>query len=152
MYKFHVIHIHNISYCMIMMYDRCSFSTVLMVFVSAEGNSTAGETHILYCTGTKAENVTGSIALQWTGPNGEPVVNGSSVVLGEPSVSGQTTTLSLRFSILYTSNGGQHRCQASLLTGGTQNYFVSSTTDVIVKGIYASTTVVNRIESSSSIV
>ena len=109
------------------------FSLVLMISVNSSGNASLGEMLTLECFVTREVNVSGSLLLQWMGPDGSQVVSTGPVVVGSPVTSGDTTSLSLQFSTLYTSHGGLYTCRGNF---DSQNitYNVSSSQDVIVLG------------------
>ena len=104
-----------------------------MASVNSSRNATAGEIFNLTCFITRAENITGNIVLQWIGPNGNQVVSNGSVIVGSPLTSQATTSLSLQFTPLFTSHGGEYRCLADLVSQDIM-YTVSALQDVIVHG------------------
>ena len=114
-------------------YNELSYDAVLLGSVSAEGSSVAGEPLTLMCSVTRVNNVTGNIVVQWIGPDGTQLTSNGSVTVGVPTVSGATTTISVRFSALYTSNAGQYTCQGELVSSDLM-YTVLALQDVIVQG------------------
>lgn len=109
------------------------FIVVLMASVNSSGSTTAGEMLTLVCTITRAVNVVGSLSLQWIGPDGETVVSMGQVVVGSPTTSGAATALTLQFTTLLTSHGGEYRCQANLVSQDVM-YTISALQDVIIRG------------------
>lgn len=104
-----------------------------MAYVNTSGVSSVGETFLLICTVTRAENVTGDINLRWIGPDEIQVMNTSSVQVGSPVTSGAMTTLTLQFTTLLTSHGGEYMCQADLAYQDTL-FTITALQDVIVRG------------------
>lgn len=104
-----------------------------MASVNSSGNATAGESLTLMCSITRAQGIVGAVTLQWIGPDGSPVLSGSSVTVGTTMTSGATTSLSLQFVALFTSHGGEYTCQANLMSQSTM-YTVSTLHDIIVRG------------------
>jgi hypothetical protein len=104
-----------------------------MATVNSTGNSTAGEMFTVICSVTRVANFTGNIALQWVTPDGNPAESMGSIVVGSPLTSGETTSLSLQFTALFTSHGGQYLCRGDLVSQDT-TYTVIALQDVIVRG------------------
>ena len=103
--------------------------------MSSASVGVAGEAFHLVCSITvRDESVNGSLVLSWNGPDGSPVVSEGPIVVEEPVVSGDTTSLTLQFTSLFTSHGGQYTCQGDLVTENTI-FTVSVLQDVIVQGI-----------------
>ena len=102
--------------------------------MSTEGSSNAGESLLLICSVTRLDDISGSLALQWLGPDGTQVVSSGSVTVGDPTTSGATTTINLQFTTLYTSHGGQYTCRGDLSLNDSM-YTVLALQDVIVQGI-----------------
>ena len=101
--------------------------------MSTEGSSVAGEALVLNCSITRVENVTGNVTLQWIGPDGAQMISSGSITIRVPRISGETTSLSLRFANLYTSNSGQYICRGDL-TSNDSVYTVLALQDIIVQG------------------
>ena len=78
--------------------------------ITTTGNSTvyAGQSHTLTCTviADFPHNTT------WFGNNGAPLTNDSlsGVIIGEPTIDGITTRLTLTFTTVTTSQAGQYSC------------------------------------------
>lgn len=108
------------------------FYAVLMASVNSSGSGNAGEIFTLICSITRAENISGNVILQWIGP---PVTSMDAFNIGDPVQYGATTTLSLVFTSLFTSHGGEYTCQADLAFQDTM-YTISALQDVIVRGMY----------------
>ena len=107
---------------------------VLFASVSTEGSSIAGEALVLDCSITRVDNTAGNVTLQWIGPDEAQVMSSGSITIGVPTMSGATTSLSLRFSNLYTSNSGQYTCRGDLASNDS-TYTVLALQDVVVQGI-----------------
>ena len=105
-----------------------------MASVNISGVARAGEALNLTCSVTRAENVTGDVRVQWIGPDGNQVVSSDSVLVGIPETSGAVTTLTLEFTTLSTSHGGEYRCQADLVSQEVM-FTISALQDVTVRGI-----------------
>ena len=104
-----------------------------MASVNSSGNATVGEMLTLTCSITRTGNETGSVLLQWIGPDGSQMVSMGAVVVGSPITSGATTSLSLQFTTLFTSHGGEYACQGVLTTQDSV-YTIAALQDVIVQG------------------
>lgn len=104
-----------------------------MVSVNSSGNATAGEMLSLMCSITRAVNITGDIRLQWIGPGGNQVVSDGAVIVGSLVTLGATTSLSLQFTPLFTSHGGEYICRGDLVSQDIM-YTISALQDVIVRG------------------
>ena len=102
--------------------------------MSAQGSSIAGEPLTLTCSVTRVNNVTGNIVVLWIGPDGTQLTSNGNVTVGVPTASGATTTITVHFSTLYTSNAGQYTCQGGLVSSDLM-YTVLALQDVIVQGI-----------------
>ena len=75
---------------------------------------TAGQSHSLTCTAMLG-GATGFPAIEWLGPNNNPVLNGSSVTVENAvMVNDSAYERTLVFSNLHTSHGGQYTCRAAL--------------------------------------
>lgn len=110
-----------------------SHDAVLLGSVSAEGSSIVGEPLTLICSMTRVNNATGNIVVQWIGADGAQLTSNGSVTVGVPIAFGATTTKSVRFSALYTSNAGQYTCQGELVSSDLM-YTVLALQDVIAQG------------------
>lgn len=106
---------------------------VLMASINSSGDATIGEMLTLICSITRAQDISGSVTVQWIGPEGSPVVNSDSVQVGTPLMTGRTTSLSLQFTSLFTSHGGEYTCQADLASQNMM-YTISALQDVIIRG------------------
>ena len=101
--------------------------------MNSSGNATAGELFTLICSITRVMNITGDVILQWIGPDGTQVVSRSPLRVGVPLTSGATTSISLQFTTLLTSHGGEYTCRGNLVSQGIM-YTISALQDVIVQG------------------
>ena len=104
-----------------------------MASINISGNGIAGEILVLECFVTRAVNISGSLVIQWIGPDGSPVVSMGPVVVGNPVTSGETTSLTLQFNSLYTSHGGRYACQGDFVSQNIM-YTVTALQDVIIQG------------------
>lgn len=104
-----------------------------MASVNTSGNAVVGETFSLICSITRALNATGNLTLQWIRADGDQVVSMGPILIGDPLISGDTTSLSLQFSTLFSSHGGQYICQGNLVSQDTM-YTVSALEDIIIQG------------------
>ena len=109
------------------------FVSVLMAAVNSTGDSTLGEAFSLICSITRAQDLTGDVTIQWIGPDGNPVTTREGVVVGTPGTSEGVTSLSLQFTTLLTSHGGEYTCMANLASQDTM-YTISALQDVFVRG------------------
>ncbi len=87
-----------------------------MISVNSSGSSNAGEMLTLMCFVTRIANDIGNVLLQWLGPGGNQVASMGAVVVGSPLTSGAVTSLSLQFTTLFTSHGGEYTCQGVFST------------------------------------
>ena len=106
-----------------------------MASVNTSGVSSAGETFSLTCSVTRGENASGDISLRWIGPDEIQVVSTNSIQVGPAVTSDAVTTLSLQFTTLLTSHGGQYVCEADLVSQDS-TFTISALQDVIVRGIF----------------
>jgi len=106
--------------------------------VDTEGSSFAGDILALVCSISVTEGFSDlqqALNMQWRGPSGMMMVSGGSVTIGNPVTSGSTTNLTVWFSPLYTSHGGQYSCHGSLdLQDDT--VYVSVIQDIFIQGSY----------------
>ena len=110
-----------------------SNSTELLhnITIVSSGAPISGETYNLTCT--VEANVPPTV--QWLySSNGTTVTNGSDITVGTERANGSTTTLTLSFSPLHTSHGGQYTCQSSTDTPPST---VTAKRNVTVQGGYA---------------
>ena len=79
-----------------------------------DGAPTAGQSYNLTCT-VILNDITGPPTIEWLSPNNNPVPNSSNVT-GEnmTMVNNSTYGVTLVFSSLHTSHGGQYTCRAAL--------------------------------------
>ena len=107
-----------------------SISTELLhnITIISSGVPTSGETYNLTCT--VESNVPPTV--QWLySSNGTAVTNGSVITVGTQRATGSTTTLTLSFSPLHTSHGGQYTCRSTTYTPSST---VTATRNVTVQG------------------
>ena len=90
-----------------------SIVTLRVAIKHGAGPPTAGQAYNLTCTVTL--DVTGPATIEWLSPNGSTVSNSSSVtVKNTMMVNDSAYEMTLVFSRLYTSHGGQYTCRAVL--------------------------------------
>ena len=85
-----------------------------MVTIEAEtpGTPLAGDSYTLTCT---VEVVEGLVpVVQWLDPFSNTIVSGGDFTVGDPTIDGTTTTLTLTFNPLRTSHGGEYTCRATV--------------------------------------
>ena len=73
----------------------------------------AGDTLSLTCT----VDVSIPQIVQWIHPNSTVITNSSNISVGPPVTAGNITNLTLTFSPLLTSHGGQYTCQLEVDVG-----------------------------------
>ena len=90
--------------------------TGFMASVSSVGSSVAGEQLTLTCSVSVLEGASGIPIVEWRGADGSILTNMESgrIVVGDPTTNGSTTTVTLQFSPLHTSNAGVYTCQGAL--------------------------------------
>ena len=103
------------------------------VTITPSGSSTAGSPYTLTCTVMVVNGLVVVPQVMW-------LMNGKSVIGGNGTsgmVTGNTTTLTLQFNPLYTSDGGQYSCITNvsipIISITTTN---TSVMDIIVQGMY----------------
>lgn len=107
---------------------------VLRATVSSDGIALMGRTFHLTCSVIIREDlINRSIVLQWIGPDGDSVVSMEPILVGHPVTSGDTTSLTLQFTYLFTSHGGRYTCLGDLVHENSV-YTVSALQDVIIEG------------------
>ena len=83
------------------------------VTIEASGTSIAGETYSLTCTVSLEQELRQSPVIEWIGPDGSVIENGTIVDMSLSS-SSPSTTMSLLFTRLRTSHKGIYWCRASV--------------------------------------
>ena len=80
----------------------------------SSGNSTAGEVYSLTCDASLSQNLRQSPIIEWVGPDGNVIDN---TTLRDVSLtsSSPSTTMTLLFNPLRTSNRGMYWCRATLI-------------------------------------
>ena len=81
------------------------------ITVDASGTSVAGETYSLTCSVRLEQELRQSPVIEWIGPDGRVMENGTPV---DVSLSSSPTTMTLLFSPLHTSHGGTYWCRATV--------------------------------------
>ena len=105
------------------------------VTITPSGSSTAGSPYNLTCTVMVVNGLLVVPQVMWF-KNGAGVVEGSGVTPTSRVVSTNTTTLTLQFNTIYTSNGGQYTCIAnvSLPVISITSFYTRSYCNVTVQG------------------
>ena len=86
-----------------------------MVQLSREVTSTAGHSLMLICRTTRDPLLSATLELEWIGPGGSLVEEGSGVsIVGLSSTEDELLNSTLVFSNLTTSQGGPYRCRVNL--------------------------------------
>ena len=70
--------------------------------------------YILTCTVTAIEGITLPVTVEWVGPDGDVVTSEGNRMVGEVEVQGRVSTLSLSFSPVYFTDGGNYTCRAAI--------------------------------------
>eukprot|EP00731_Ephydatia_muelleri_P019021 Em0011g1061a len=83
------------------------------VTITPSGSSTAGSPYNLTCTVMVVNGLVVVPQVMWF-RNGTSVIGGNGILLTPGMLSANTTTLSLQFNPLHTSNGGQYSCTADV--------------------------------------
>ena len=108
-----------------------------MASIHTEGISTAREILTLICTIVVSEETTGVPTVEWRRNSDDSTVIGEeSITVGIPVTVNQTTTLTLYFTPLKTSHGGQYICRANISSSDLEApKTVSVNTDVVVQSM-----------------
>ena len=83
------------------------------VIITPSGSSTAGSPYTLTCTVMVVNGLVVVPQVMWL-KNGSSVVVGNGISVTPGVVSANTTTLTLQFNPLHTSDGGQYFCIANV--------------------------------------
>ena len=83
------------------------------VTITPSGSSTAGSPYTLTCTVMVVNGLVVVPQVMWL-KNGTSVVGGNGISVTTGMVSANTTTLTLQFNPLRTSNGGKYSCIANV--------------------------------------
>ncbi len=94
--------------------------------------TTAGSTRTLSCVASVVEGLVVNPSVTWMYSDGSVVLSGERIIVGSPEVMGNTTTLTLTFSPLLTSHGGEYVCLASITIKEVSIEDLNSTADVDV--------------------
>ncbi len=94
--------------------------------------ATAGSTRTLSCVTSVVEGLVVNPSVVWMYSDGNVVLSGDEITVGSPEVMGNTTTLTLTFSPLLTSHGGEYVCLASITIKEVSIEDLSSTAAVTV--------------------
>ena len=83
--------------------------------VGSTGTSVAGNTLTLTCTATLLQPLTNTPSIQWVGPDGRRIENGAGVTVSDPiPLNASSMMVSVTYSPLRTSHGGEYRCVADV--------------------------------------
>ena len=107
-----------------------------LVQVTREGTSVAGHEFMLICRATRDPLLASSLEMEWLGPGGTLIEEGSGItIMGLTSTSEETLTNMLVFSNLLTSQGGPYTCRVNLTIPeeNVRDHSVSKSSDVIVQ-------------------
>ena len=92
----------------------CFLGALRATITRDTGVLTAGQLYNLTCTAI-LDGTTGTPAIEWLGPNNNPVLNSSNVTVENMvMVNNSAYNRTLVFSRLRTSHGGQYTCRAVL--------------------------------------
>ena len=76
---------------------------------------TEGHDFGLICTVTMTLDLNAEPALEWLGPDGTPVLSEHNITVGTPMVDNNVTSLTLNFTPLNSSHGGEYTCKAAII-------------------------------------
>ena len=88
----------------------------------------AGDWHALHCTATVEEYQTATLTLEWRLPK-----NAGDVVVGQQVTVENTSTISLIFNEIQTSQGGVYQCTATVNISGVDEQRQTANETVYVK-------------------
>ncbi len=94
--------------------------------------ATAGSTRTLSCVTSVVEGLVVNPSVTWMYSDGNVVLGGEEIAVESPEVMSNTTTLTLTFSPLLTSHGGEFVCLASITIKEVSIEDLSSTAAVTV--------------------
>ena len=122
MYKYHIFNLSTVPV------NR------IEVFTITKGETIAGQQYRIVCTVLFPTGITSQVNVRWYGANGL-ISSGEGIVVGEAMMSSGNITVSLEFSPLRTSHGGQFSCRTSITSNAAPyTYTRSSEVDIIVEG------------------
>ena len=102
-----------------------------MTSVSSIGPSVAGYNYTLVCTVTLIEGMLGAPNIWWTNTNGRLITSSGDIILHDPLTSGLTTTLTLYFDPIRTTDEGTYNCMASVSSPALATPLNSSTAYIV---------------------
>lgn len=107
----------------------------LLVSVESIGIPIAGNLLTLTCSVTLLQALINMPSIQWVGPDGTEIGNGTIVAVSDPSfLDSSSLVVSVTYSPLRTSHGGQYRCVANVAIPEAGVFITnSSAVDVIVQ-------------------
>ena len=106
------------------------------VQLTSEGSSIAGHSLTLICRGTREPLLAASLEVEWLGPGGTPIQEGSNITITGPSSTTEVSlTSTLMFDSLRTSQGGPYTCRMNLtiVEQNVTDHPVSKSSNVIVQ-------------------
>ena len=96
------------------------------IMIGTSGSSVAGDEYTLTCTVTELlSGLTNMPTLQWLNSDNSPVT-GNDISVGEVNSMDTSATLTLTFTPLHTSHGGEYTCTAMLKSPPVEEGIVNS--------------------------
>ena len=109
---------------------------VQVVQLTREGTSTAGHSLMFICQTSRDRLLSATLKLEWIGPGGSLVEEGSGVSIeGQSSTEDKSLSSTLVFNHLSTSQAGPYRCRVNLTIPqeNVTDHSVTKTSDLIVR-------------------
>ena len=98
---------------------------------------TDGHNFGLVCTVTMNVDLNADPTLEWVDPDGTPVLSEHNITVGTPMVDDNVTSLTLFFTPLNSSHGGEYTCKAAIRVPELSvTLSISATSDLIVTSEY----------------
>ena len=105
---------------------------VVQVSPSSTGAPTAGSSYSLTCIVLDDVSGLSSIPeIEWINPEGDEVVNGGGITVGDAVYNTTTATRTISFTSIRTSHVGQYTCQATLSSPALTIPFIGSDATVV---------------------
>ena len=108
------------------MVHHAATNASIFTSVSPVGPPVAGYNFTLTCSATQTEGLSGTPTLSWVNAEGQPITSSGDIMLGAETTSGLTTTRTLYFDPIRTSDGGSYTCVAALMSSGLNTTLSSS--------------------------
>ncbi len=106
------------------------------VNITSTGVPVAGDTYALTCNVSLSESLRQSPIIEWTDPSGLGL-NDNSLIDVTLSSSSQSTTITLSFTQLHTSHGGNYVCRAVIIDTDADIFIINNITlNLVVEGKY----------------